>query len=186
MSVTKENFFHVEDTILFLKGLGVMLFGYSPVLNFGRGEKNASLFCDPEEYLKFVKYEADIFTKYSDFISVLNEEQKETLKINNCGLIHRTATIGADGSVRPCVMFDSEFSIGNIYNENLTNIFSKDIVKRYNQLLVPSEEICGECNDLSYCNNCILRGLKRGLERKNCIWMEKQSLSKKNLRIDNE
>ena len=183
MSVTKENFFHVEDTIIFLKKIGVPLFGYSPVLNFGRGDNNESLFNDNEEYLKFAEYEEKIFNKYSDFISVLNDEQKETLEFNNCGLIHRTATISANGDIRPCVMFDNDFSIGNIYNESLKNIFSKEIVKQYSELSVPSERICGDCEDLPYCKNCVLRGLKKGIVRKYCKWMETNGLTQDKLRL---
>lgn len=43
----------------------------------------------------------------------------------------------------------------------------------------PRVELCGDCEHGGYCRGCVLRGLKRASEVKDCAWLEKTGMKEK-------
>lgn len=177
MSITADNFFDIEETIKLAKDLGARAFTFNPVFDVGRGENTpAPQITDPEEAKKYLDYEVGMYKKYSGFLSTLDETQQAALKRGNCGLLSKTITISPDGKIRACVMFDNVFEIGNINKQDYGTIFRRKELTVFSKLPSPREEFCGECRNLGYCKGCVLRGLKRASEVKECAWVEKTGM----------
>ncbi|OGR65884.1 MAG: hypothetical protein A2X31_00860 [Elusimicrobia bacterium GWB2_63_22] len=181
MSVTPENNFDIEETIKLAKEHKATTFGYNHVLDFGRGEglTSGERKADVEELKKRVEYELYIRDKYKDFLNMLTPEQMKSVKSTNCGIIHRTVTVGPEGEVRPCAMFSGDvIELGNIMNKSFKELFKSGIGNVFAAMPAPKEEICGDCKYLRYCANCILRGIKKGSKTPGCKWVEKTGVMK--------
>jgi MoaA/NifB/PqqE/SkfB family radical SAM enzyme len=181
MSVTKDNFFDMEDTLELARKHGATLFGYSPVFNFGRGEALCEYVAKESQThtsQEYLDYELAFQERNKDFIHFTSDETKKALETGNCGIVHRSITIGPDGEVRPCVMFDSGFRLGNIHKQSFTEIFGGKWGEIFHELPCPKESICGSCKNIGYCKNCVLRGMKMGMEMPECTWLKKTGIAK--------
>lgn len=181
MSVTPENTFDIEGTITLAKKYGAKLFAYSHVINMGRGEELCSSGWDMSEAAarKMVDYELRVRDENKDFIQFVTVEQANALKNMNCGIVHRAVVLGPDGEIRPCVMFGGDvIKIGNIYEQSFREIFEGGAGKLFSKLHAPKAEVCGDCKNLPYCGNCILRGIKQGVKTPGCKWIEKTGVMK--------
>lgn len=174
MSVTRDNFFDMEGTAELAKKYGAVYFGCNPVQDFGRGgEVAGGLTADFEkDPARYVDYERGIHEKYKGFLHTISSEAKKQLETGNCGIVHRTVTVGPDGEMRPCAMFDSGLRIGNIYKQSFEEIFHSPLGGAFSRMQGPKKEICGDCKKLNVCNGCILRGLKTGLKEADCKWLK--------------
>jgi len=61
MSVSPENFGDIENTLLLAKKLGARVFGYSPIIPFGRGKDIAPYEITPEKAKEMT--EMDLYIK---------------------------------------------------------------------------------------------------------------------------
>lgn len=173
MSVTLENFFDIEDTIRLARELGATKFTYSMVYDVGRaGESAIVQIKKMSDSARYFEYYDRVFEENRDFLVTANSAQQNSVRKGNCGLVHRTVTLGPDGTLRPCVMFDKSLSLGDIGRQGFEEIFSSGIGNRFAALPGPKPEICGDCPDFSYCANCVLRGLKTAAEKGGCRWMD--------------
>jgi len=182
MSVTRENFFDIEGTIKLAKQHGAKIFGMTSILDVGRGEdlhagKKEEV--DKEYALKCREYEKYILENYRSYIHMVTPEQSNSLKKTNCGLIHRSVTVGPDGELRPCVMFGGDvIKIGNIYKQSFKEIFEGGMGGFFSKLHGPKKEVCGDCKHLPYCNNCPLKGVKMAKKIPDCRWAEQTGVLK--------
>lgn len=181
MSVTRENNFDLEETIALARKYGARLFAYNHVLDTGRGDDVC--FSAPEltmeEAKKIVSYEQGVRERNKDIVHFLSVEQVNSVKAMNCGIISRSVVLGPDGEVRPCVMFGGDvIKIGNIYESSFKEIFEQGPGALFAQLHGPKPEICGDCKNMLYCGNCILRGIKMGSKTPGCKWLEKTGVMK--------
>ncbi len=73
-----------------------------------------------------------------------------------CGMGNEIISINPDGSVRPCDGFKSnpEFEIGNILNEDLSDIYSKEKTKKLSSRSFKDIEKCSKCNFKGMCGPC--------------------------------
>jgi len=181
MSVTKDNFFDMEETIKLSRRYGSRIFGMNPVLDVGRGEGlcEAKPEPDPAYLKKCTDYESRIVTENRDYLHLITEEQAKGLKDSNCGLIHRSVVVGPDGELRPCVMFGGDIiKIGNIYRQSFKEIFESGLGRAFSKLHGPKAEVCGDCPHLNYCQNCSLKGVKMALKTPDCKWAKETGILK--------
>jgi len=181
MSVTRENNFDMEETIALARKYGARLFAYNHVVDTGRGDDVC--FTAPEmtaeEAKKIINYEIGVRERNKDIVHFLSVEQANSVKAMNCGLVHRSVVLGPDGEVRPCVMFGGDvIKIGNINENSYKEIFENGPGALFARLHGPKAEICGDCKNLLYCGNCILRGIKLGSKTPGCKWIEKTGVMK--------
>lgn len=174
MCVSRDNFFDMEGVAELAKKYGAVYFGCNPVQDSGRAgaliEEMAQEYAkDPKRY---VEYEQMIHEKYKGFLHVLSEKSLKKLATGNCGIVHQTVTIGPDGTLRPCVMFDGGLELGNIHKQTFKEIFHSPLGKAFSQMRAPGKEICGDCEKVGLCKGCILRGIKNGLEHPDCKWLK--------------
>jgi MoaA/NifB/PqqE/SkfB family radical SAM enzyme len=87
MSVSPENFGDIENTLLLAKKLGARVFGYSPIIPFGRGKDIAPYEITPEKAKEMTEMDLYIKRTYPDFLQTIPEGYlKEQLKNQpNCG-----------------------------------------------------------------------------------------------------
>lgn len=180
MSVTRDNFFDMEGTAQLAKKYGAVYFGCNPVQDSGRGgglagELAAEFQKAPARY---IAYEKGIHEKYKGFLHVISADAKKQLETGNCGIVHRTVTVGPDGEIRPCAMFDIGLRIGNIYQQTFEEIFHSPLGKVFSHMRGPSKEICGDCKKFNICSGCILRGVKTGLKEPGCKWLKSVNVLK--------
>lgn len=180
MSVTRDNFFDMEGTAELAKKYGAAYFGCNPVQDFGRGGEIAGGLVEEFEKdpARYIEYEKGIHEKYSGFLHVISKDARKQLEIGNCGIVHRTVTVGPDGEMRPCAMFDSGLKIGNIYKQSFEEIFHSPLGGIFSRMHGPKREICGDCKKFNICNGCILRGLKTGLKQADCKWLKSVDILK--------
>jgi len=182
MSVSKENYFDIEDTLKLSKKLGAKLFGMAPVVDIGRGEElceTRPTETDPEFIRKIMDYERKIRDEHGNFLHLVTEDQAKEIKTSNCGLIHRSVTVGPDGEIRPCVMFEGgTLKIGNIYRQSFKEIFEGGLGLVFSKLHGPKPELCGDCKHLPYCKNCPMKGVKMAMKVSDCRWAKATGILK--------
>ena len=181
MSVTKDNFFDIEDTLKLSRKLGARIFGMTSVMDVGRGDGLAGAEMPahtPEEAQRYVDYERGVLERHKDFIHLVTEDQKKGLAALNCGVLHRSVVLGPDGELRPCVMFGGDvIKIGNIYKQSFDEIFSGPLGAFFSKLHGPKPELCGDCRHTGYCGHCVLKGVKMA-KKGPCAWAEKTGVMK--------
>lgn len=181
MSVTRDNFFDIEDTLKLSRSLGARIFGLTSVMDVGRGEglDTANMPVQSEEEArKYVEYEKRVLETHKDFIHFVTEDQKKGLAAMNCGVLHRSVVLGPDGELRPCVMFGGDvIKIGNIYKQSFEEIFGGPLGTVFSKLHGPKPELCGDCAHTGYCGHCVLKGVKMAKKGK-CRWAEKTGVMK--------
>jgi len=163
---------YMEDTLLIAKDLGADSFVATPTINFGRGEDCPQRFTI-EDHLRLNDKMGELQKKYKGFFSSETDHIDIDFKIlKNCGGGHRNLTVNWNGIMKPCPMVNAdELSLGS-----WTELKSKKVqqkMKAYFDLKSPKKEVCGDCNYLAYCYNCILRGLKASKKKDMCLWVEK-------------
>lgn len=64
-----------------------------------------------------------------------------------CGTGRNTVSVGADGTVYPChILHAFEFSMGNLFEDSIENIFSSETAQFLSNLSVNDFEDCKECS----------------------------------------
>lgn len=173
MAVDEVNWPHLEPTLLLSRELGARLFTYSAIIPVGRGENS---FKPLSASMKKISEEENaILAKYPDFIHVMRENQYENLeKKGGCGAGHRTYAMDPEGSIRPCVSFDSTKGIiGCVARQKPEEIFTNEFTRLSSNLTVPKPEICDPCQYAGFCRNCFLRGAiaSKWAGREKCRWL---------------
>ncbi|MDT3426464.1 radical SAM protein with 4Fe4S-binding SPASM domain [Paenibacillus forsythiae] len=169
MTMTLDNLDHFIDTLNFVKDdLKSTFFGYSYVLNYGRG-KEIPFHPNPaqvQEMLAIDKYTEK--EELSFFVNKVSAERSNQLKktMINCGAGWRTIAIGPNGNVRPCVMMDESFiTLGNIYDNKINEIMDEQITPFFHNIRWPLEAECTGCGNEQYCKWCTYRAMIINVER---------------------
>lgn len=70
----------------------------------------------------------------------------------SCEVGNKIVSIGADGTVYPCHMLhDDKLAMGNIFEEDLSDILSSEIARECRELHVDNFETCGDCRHKYIC-----------------------------------
>ncbi|WP_135821800.1 radical SAM protein [Halostella litorea] len=161
MSVTPANASHMEDLASLAIDLGADMFSFSPVMPFGRALEDYHW---TTEDVKDLSEQADrVREKHGDSIPTIDMEnftERHEARSHNCGAGWKTVTVGPDGEVRPCVMAeDGRDGLGTLDFEDPTAFFEAvgDVTKAFHDRTPPNKDICGDCSNLHFCRNCILR-----------------------------
>ncbi len=181
MAVDDNNWYQIEDTILFSKSIGVTKFAYSPILPFGRAEHNFSYWKNIS-FKEAKSYENYLKEKYSDFIHYIDEKGIQQLyEKSNCGAGHTSFAMDPFGNIRICATFDeNEGVVGSLKTMTIQNTFKNEVCSLSSKISPPKPEICGNCQHLFFCMGCFLRGSKKahvvGIE--NCNWAKDKNVKK--------
>ncbi|NPA90847.1 MAG: radical SAM protein [Chloroflexi bacterium] len=174
MIVTPQNLDQVEKTAELAKRLGAASFGVSPVVPQGRAQ-DESLLLSPSEYEQFLEIWEDLKRKHPHFVFQLEEFSHQTSQ-GNCGAGSRTVSITPYGDIKICQMSSTDIlHYGNVFEHDMSQIFGKPVVSYIAQVTPPGPDVCGDCEYLGFCINCIHRGITKGREIgvDKCKWLSK-------------
>ena len=69
--------------------------------------------------------------------------------------------------------------LGNILKDDYDKIFCSELIKKFRDLPSPKEEFCRDCDRLSFCIPCALRGFYSCANKKSdCSWAKKCQVDK--------
>jgi radical SAM protein with 4Fe4S-binding SPASM domain len=156
MNVYKGNVDHIEDTAVLARDLGAVSFMCSPIMEYGRGENVAVL--DDESIQKFILVMNDMYEKYENFVKKPELEVSGVEKRRNCGGGHRNLICSPNGDIRPCVLMPNDMvNMGNLFEEEVSELFAKPVFKHFTDLQAPTREICSGCQFEMSCLGCFSR-----------------------------
>jgi len=176
-TIFNDNLWEVDKLAELTLSLGASVFSFGYVENFGRGvgfRKKTNV-----DVTSYVKYINDTLSKYKHIMPII--DSKEFLKTSdNCGAGVNSITIGVDGKIRPCVIHPHTTLFGNVFTDEYTTIFEKDIYRKLSKIPAPSIETgCDKtCDNFLICRGCFLKGLEYNKESKyHCNWIIKNELA---------
>ncbi|MBT9138649.1 MAG: Antilisterial bacteriocin subtilosin biosynthesis protein AlbA [Syntrophomonadaceae bacterium] len=178
MAITPKNLNQVFNTATLAQELGATNFMVSSIVPTGRG-KSPDLIFTSQNIPQLLQQVEVIIKKFEGFIFKVPEhimlDKKEG---TNCGAGSRTICLTPNGDVKLCPMSHSNIlCLGNVYAEELKEIFTKNLFQIIEKTVDPRPEICGKCEHLDYCSNCLARGLQKYSDiGKACLWGTNVSL----------
>jgi radical SAM protein with 4Fe4S-binding SPASM domain len=145
--------------------LGAVQFVCTPFISLGRAKQ---LSIAPETVEAFVVETQKLQQELpAHFLGVVESGLFATAG-SNCGAGSRRIVVDPQRKLRPCPMFPAdEFSS--------TALENPEIRERMSHILRPEENTCGDCEHLSYCRGCILRGFLKHRETQ-CEWGKSQNI----------
>ena len=176
--ITPDNIDQLFNISKLAKSLRANLIMYSFPIPIGKGESLDLTFS--QQQLKAIDSELSrVNSVFDDFMFQLDHCFFNIKERINCGAGSRSICIASNGNVKICPMMDSNFfSLGNVYENDLEYICSGKTGSLLAKLKAPSNELCGKCKDLSFCEGCLARGLHKFFYKENCVWGENASVEK--------
>jgi radical SAM protein with 4Fe4S-binding SPASM domain len=180
MTVTPQNMYDIENTLLLSQDIGAKVFIYSPFVPLGRG-KNIEIFTlkQAQEMAQIHSYLENNY-KNGIFFTVSSETFEKIRQLKNCGAGYETCVLSSDGAIRPCPLFSDKYKFLDL-SKNITNAFKLKKFKGdyFYHLISPSENTCGDCKYISICKSCIARGIVQSEKiGEACKWGEINKISK--------
>ncbi|ACI19224.1 radical SAM protein [Dictyoglomus thermophilum] len=174
-NVTSLNVEQMADVAEIAYKLGATAVAFGPIAPIGRAKSNNDLIIslDDKAFAMFEKNIENLIEKYGkNFISVIEEEiMSDSI---NCGVGRSGITLSPNLDVKICQM--SDMSIGNLkFSGNSLKNFLQTYSMYFeiiSQIPAPNKRICKECENLWFCNNCLVRGLMKayGEGEDKCVW----------------
>lgn len=178
--ISKHNFCHVYEMAKLGKELGVNWIAQTFLIPVGKGKEPENLLTI-EEFQQAIEAYQRTQRDFTGYYLELEGQQLEELHKRNCGAGWRTMAISPKGNIKPCVMADEDaVMLGNIFTENLYDIFARNFAQYFCRLSTPQEEICGNCKHLYFCQFCVVRPLYKIKEiGDECLWNKSCQYQKK-------
>ncbi len=178
MNIFPENMDDVEETLLLARNIGAFTFAANMVLPFGRG---AEIDWTSVEEIKVKKFQDDwksINSKHADFLFKPPTGMEEQLNKENCGLGHRSWTIGASGEVRPCVMMpEGLLPLGNLRSDSVETISANPVIPLLRRFRSPGTfPECNCCEFRGFCSYCLQRAICATQEYSSCVRLRNDPL----------
>lgn len=177
MIVTNKNIDDIYPVAQWSFLNGAYSLGISPVIKIGRAisYEDELIITDIEKLIQFENTLEDINKKYPNFISINDEG---LMRQRNCGCLTSHIVIDSFGDIKLCTMDNLEYartSIGNVLRKSIKDIYKENnsIINEFFELKAPnsSSEYCVSCENLEFCEKCILRGLIKASEDvEKCGW----------------
>jgi radical SAM protein with 4Fe4S-binding SPASM domain len=170
--LTKQNCRQVDDIFDLLVKLGIRSFSINPVFYGGRCSENIDEIAVTGDEL-FAAYKTlvdKIITYNTDKPSSKEKVQERILKYitrniitaepsfmcmrTPCGAGIDTVAFDVNGDVYICDDFihQSEYNIGNVYHQKLSEILKHDTVSNFTQCTINQDENCSVCTWRKFCN----------------------------------
>lgn len=160
MSVWSGNYHLIDATIELVRSLDVPMFALSPVVGTGRaGTDTDALSLTPlENRVMWSTVSKNIRRHGPYFMAVRPRTSAGYVDYTrNCGLASKDVGISPTGEVRPCLMFPTALSFGNITQTPLLEIYDK--LALIGTLPNTGGEECKGCSAYGSCTPCVIKGL---------------------------
>lgn len=151
--LTRLNYKRVKDMLKLLKDSGVSDSKVWPPTFSGRSDEK-DVFITPEEFKEGMKAMREFEIKES---GNGKEEFRYCKHLENCGVGWSAISIKCNGVVTPCPSFGEDFSLGNIKDESLRDIWNNSpFLNKLRTMSVFKTEECKECRFAAVCKGgCI-------------------------------
>jgi len=182
MICTPYNDDDMVDVAKLSKKLGASKLEIGVITSIGRAADYDDLIFSEDGFFKFedkVKLLIDEFGDYiakSEEYQAMSEDNKsDAFQVGNCGVGIRTISVTSTGKVKLCpIDVNSFFSIGNVLDEDLKSVLLRMEKFRFDKIDFPQVAVCGSCQHLSFCSNCVVKGvIMHNKLGSYCIWGEK-------------
>ncbi len=155
--ITKYNYDHVNDTIMYLNDLGLKRIMLNRFNIGGKGiSENSNLKNDLQNLRNVYKKADRLASEYKISLSsnvctpfcVLDPHDYPNIRFSSCSInvFKRPLTLEQNGNLRVCN--HSPIVFGNIFKDNLNDILSSDYIKQWGDV-VP--DYCSNCNKYKIC-----------------------------------
>lgn len=158
MDVCQKNFDLIEDTARLAQELGAVSFQCNPIMQIGRGKEMEGL--NDRQIREFIEILPRLYKEYPGFVNKPDITEEEYDNRLNCGGGHRNIVCSPEGYIRPCVLMKPELiNMGNLFNEEIEDIFIRPVFHHFARLQSPNKETCGDCKYVNGCKGCFSRPL---------------------------
>jgi radical SAM protein with 4Fe4S-binding SPASM domain len=168
MNVTRHNIHHIQQNADLVLDAGASVFAVAPVNPEGRAQKADICLMDDKEWAVFDREFLLLKKRYGDRVFSIPEPAAQEIFDYSCGAGTKTVAISPKGEVRPCVLFDSTHSFGNIFKDEIDKVLNPDNLGILLKDFSPARLGCDKCSLGSICNGCIRRMLKMAPENPSC------------------
>ena len=166
--ITTDNYHEIPAVCDFFRKEKMGKIVFSTVSSFGRAcnfkecQFNENLLAQINDVL----YKA--YEDYSDIILKPLDRINKNLKtiIDNCGIGWKHISIAPSGIVRSCLFFNECGEMGNVFEQDMSDIFNSNKVHFYAKFSKKPIEVCCEsCSYKNYCGSCIARIYAANIQR---------------------
>jgi radical SAM protein with 4Fe4S-binding SPASM domain len=140
--VMAQNAQYVDETLSFIRSLGVKQYGTDYMRLVGRGDTN-------REHSKSALSAPSLAYPILPTITHSNFERNH--EYNPCW--GRTLAIKPDGTLMPCI-FGRSISLGNILNDSLVNLIKQERIQNLWKITLDDVETCRDCEFRYACQDC--------------------------------
>lgn len=160
MSVHGRNAHEIMDTARVAHSLGARWFGYSPVMQLGRGHHAPALLPEHGHYLRDAQ--PQLAAEFPGFYFEANDTNLDLSKPGeNCGAGWRGIVIGPDARVRACLTHRVEYmDFGKLDEVGLQGVLEAIPGDKLRSIPSPNLTDCDGCMHLVYCAGCAARAIQ--------------------------
>lgn len=170
-TLNEYNYKEVNQIAHKVKNMGCSGINLGYILNKGRAKESFVPTISTNKYLKTMN---EVFNKFNDNTFNAKNESCDTGQEdvflesipyeNKCGAGYRVLSLKSDGNLYPCPTCE-DIKLGNIKLNSIEKVLSSDIVMKMLNIVTPCKKICGNCEQLPLCKNCISRVLEKNKEQ---------------------
>ncbi len=148
MSINKYNIDEVDDLLKIAEKYDIDLVRYTPLLSFGRAV-GKDLTINQDEYIRFLDNMKKIKSNKIEIVYPNMPNNKFWIGTNGFGCHCGKEAVWIDeiGNYSPCIFWGSDFNIGNIKNDDYSELWKKSLQVSN----IKGNEICKKCSNYKVC-----------------------------------
>lgn len=148
MSINKYNIDEVGDLLEIAEKYDIDLVRYTPLLSFGRAV-GKDLTINQDEYIRFLDNMKKIKSNKVEIVYPNMPNNKFWIGTNGFGCHCGKEAVWIDeiGNYSPCIFWGSDFNIGNIKNDDYSELWEKSLQVSN----IKGNEICEKCSNYKVC-----------------------------------
>lgn len=148
MSINKYNIDEVDDLLKIAEKYDIDLVRYTPLLSFGRAV-GKDLTINQDEYIRFLDNMKKIKSNKVEIVYPNMPNNKFWIGTNGFGCHCGKEAVWIDeiGNYSPCIFWGSDFNIGNIKNDDYSELWEKSLQVSN----IKGNKICEKCSNYKVC-----------------------------------
>lgn len=148
MSINKYNIDEVGELLEIAEKYDIDLVRYTPLLSFGRAV-GKDLTINQDEYIRFLDNMKKIKSNKVEIVYPNMPNNKFWIGTNGFGCHCGKEAVWIDeiGNYSPCIFWGSDFNIGNIKNDDYSELWEKSLEVSN----IKGNEICEKCSNYKVC-----------------------------------
>ncbi|MDR2545344.1 MAG: PqqD family peptide modification chaperone [Methanobrevibacter sp.] len=153
------------------------------ITSIGRATDYDDLIFSPDDFRMFEDKVRLLIDEFGDYIgkseeyqAMSDDNENSAFQAGNCGVGLRTISVTPTGKVKLCpIDVNSFFSVGNVLDEDLKSVLLRMEKIGFDKIDKPQATICGQCEHLFFCSNCIVKAvlMNNKIGNSKCVWGEK-------------